>query len=229
MFTRVWLKSQMIRRPKWRTPGSKRTLSSAMVSSSGLSSTPARWVGPFINPSSMSTSLGNLHALSDALKTGECKFCKLTAAEAAKHRAKWDADVTASHVTAKHRAERSDKGALRKQVTSSNSSHRGAQDDNGEVPDALESNNNAAPPPKKCACKVREPAVPMASKAPAKASKLRKVTPPPKAPCKTRAMTNAGRVKSRVIVTSDDEQEADLHANEVDDAAGAGDVGAVAA
>ncbi|KAJ7900956.1 hypothetical protein B0H14DRAFT_2268885, partial [Mycena olivaceomarginata] len=39
------------------------------------------WVGPFINPSTMSTSLVNLRALAQAWKSGECRFRKLTVAE----------------------------------------------------------------------------------------------------------------------------------------------------
>ncbi|KAJ7267849.1 hypothetical protein C8J57DRAFT_1613969 [Mycena rebaudengoi] len=216
------------------------------------------WVGPFINPSTMSTSLGNLRALSDALKMGECKFRKLTTAEAAERKAKWDTDVTAGRVTAKHRAERSDRGVPRKKVSGISSSRKRAHDDdaddddrgdNGEEPDAPESDNNTSPPPKKRARKAREPpAIPTASKksvaaAPAKARKSRKAAAPPKAPRKTMApaprddeitqaarqrIANGRRIKSRAIVTSDDEEEADPHANEVDDTAGGGDVVAAA-
>ncbi|KAJ7257424.1 hypothetical protein C8J57DRAFT_1648487, partial [Mycena rebaudengoi] len=69
---------------------------------------------PFINLSAMSTSLPNLRTLMHDLQTGECAFRKLLPAEAAERRKKWEANVAAGRIVAKHRAERCDKGSSRK-------------------------------------------------------------------------------------------------------------------
>jgi hypothetical protein len=76
------------------------------------------WVAlPFENPSHFSTSLPNLRTLLDALKTGACAFRKLSLAEAAERKKKWDADVAAGLITAKSRSERKDKGVPRKRTS----------------------------------------------------------------------------------------------------------------
>ncbi|KAJ6565109.1 hypothetical protein B0H10DRAFT_2239151 [Mycena sp. CBHHK59/15] len=75
------------------------------------------WTGiPFGNPSELSTSLTSLGKLLDALKTGACRFRKLSPAKAAQRKEKWDADVAAGRTTAKSRAKRSDAGVPRKHV-----------------------------------------------------------------------------------------------------------------
>ncbi|KAF8142393.1 hypothetical protein K438DRAFT_1541872, partial [Mycena galopus ATCC 62051] len=67
------------------------------------------WTGvPFQNISTVSTSLSNLRLLLDAIKSGACAFRKLSTAEAATRKAKWDADVAAGTAIPKHRAQRSD-------------------------------------------------------------------------------------------------------------------------
>ncbi|KAF8169210.1 hypothetical protein K438DRAFT_1941401 [Mycena galopus ATCC 62051] len=77
------------------------------------------WTGvPFQNISTVSTSLPNLRLLLDAIKSGVCAFRKLSTAEAATRKAKWDADVTAGTAIPKHRAQRSDAGQKRKQPDS---------------------------------------------------------------------------------------------------------------
>jgi hypothetical protein len=201
------------------------------------------WVGPFINPSTMSTSLVNLRALAQAWKSGECRFRKLTAAEAAARKAKWDEDVAAGLVTAKHRAERSDKGSSRKtaHADSSSRSRKRARDEEDTQSDDTDNDaapppdNNTTVPPKKRARKAKEStttdtAAPKKSVRKAASTAAPKArAAPPKAPRKkttvlalrddaiTQAarqrLANAGRIKSRAVITSEDEQEEDPHAN----------------
>jgi hypothetical protein len=110
------------------------------------------WTGvPFGNPSELSTSLTALGKLLGALKTGACRFRKLSPAEAAQRKEKWDADVAAGRATAKSRAQRSDAGVPRKRARDDadkeNDNADGARDDdsNGGVGDGL----HDAPPPAK--------------------------------------------------------------------------------
>ncbi|KAF7292671.1 hypothetical protein MIND_01165300 [Mycena indigotica] len=73
------------------------------------------WCGiPFDNPSAASTSLAKLRETVDGLRSGTIVFRKLTLAEAAERRKKWEADVAAGLVSAKSQKERSDKGVPRK-------------------------------------------------------------------------------------------------------------------
>ncbi|KAJ6472627.1 hypothetical protein C8R45DRAFT_765569, partial [Mycena sanguinolenta] len=67
-----------------------------------------------VDPSNLSTSLTVIRTLHNAVQNGDCHFRKLGRAEAADRRKKWDENVAAGRVTAKHRASRCDAGMPRK-------------------------------------------------------------------------------------------------------------------
>jgi hypothetical protein len=68
----------------------------------------------FVNPSELSSSLGVLTTLRDALKNGECKWVKLSRDDRRARQAKWDEGVAAGTIIPRARATRSDKGQPRK-------------------------------------------------------------------------------------------------------------------
>ncbi|KAJ7793219.1 hypothetical protein B0H14DRAFT_3560895, partial [Mycena olivaceomarginata] len=70
--------------------------------------------GRIVDPSNLSTSQTVIRTLLEAIRTGECYFRKLGPSEAAERRKKWDEDVAAERVVAKHRAPRRDAGVPRK-------------------------------------------------------------------------------------------------------------------
>lgn len=68
----------------------------------------------FVNPSDLSSSLGALTTLRNALQNGECKWEKLSREERRDRQAKWDAGVADGSIIPRSRATRSDKGKPRK-------------------------------------------------------------------------------------------------------------------
>jgi hypothetical protein len=78
------------------------------------------WTYPtFTNPSELSTSLPPLQELLDAIKSGKCKFVKLTAEERQAEDEKYNEKIQSGEVVVKVRATRKDKGKKRKaRVTS---------------------------------------------------------------------------------------------------------------
>jgi hypothetical protein len=101
------------------------------------------WTGPaFGNPSELSMSLTSLGKLLNALKSGECAFRKLSAAEATERKTKWDADVAAGRMTPK----RSDAGVPRNEGDKENGpGSAGGDDDDANV----SSDRDEPPPPKR--------------------------------------------------------------------------------
>jgi hypothetical protein len=191
---------------------------------------------PFINPSAMSTSLPNLRTLMHALQTGECAFRNLLPAEAAEHRKKWDADVAASRIVAKHRAERCDKGSSRKWAHNSDDKPDDEQDDrpdtNGTTEDGssvTDPQSAAAPRPRKRMWKSSATASSTAPPPPQKLGRKSSTRTAPRA-CKdvgastrrddattcaaVKQLANNSRIKSRAVITSEDKLEADPEANE---------------
>ncbi|KAF8179466.1 hypothetical protein BJ912DRAFT_802643, partial [Pholiota molesta] len=68
----------------------------------------------FINPSELSTSIPPLTELYDALKSGACKFVKLTPAEKKERMVAYQAKLKAGEIQGKKRKVRSDAGISRK-------------------------------------------------------------------------------------------------------------------
>ncbi|KAF7371510.1 hypothetical protein MVEN_00005800 [Mycena venus] len=187
------------------------------------------WTGvPFQNISTVSTSLGNLRLLLDAIKTGECGFRKLSPEEAATRKAKWDADVAAGIAIPKHRAQRSDAGQKRKQPDS-------GLEEEEDTPGTDSPPIAAGAPAKKRARKSGDK-----ENAPAKSRKTAS-KPADSASTQRRGRSSTGtahksmnipasrddeitrgvkarlrqrQITSRPIITSDDEEEDDPHANE---------------
>ncbi|KAJ7087533.1 hypothetical protein B0H15DRAFT_949910 [Mycena belliarum] len=67
----------------------------------------------FCNPSELSSSVAVLTTLRDAIKSGACKWVKLTATELKERKAQWKADVASGKVLARSRNPRSDLGVKR--------------------------------------------------------------------------------------------------------------------
>ncbi|KAK7016039.1 hypothetical protein R3P38DRAFT_2542991 [Favolaschia claudopus] len=107
-----------------------------------------------MDPSLLSTSVTVIRKLLDAVKTGECAFRKLSREEAADRLKKWEEEVSAGKVIAKHRAPRCDAG------------QRGKNSD-GENDDG---NDDPAPTPPPQAKRVRKSA--KAAAAPAASTTL---------------------------------------------------------
>ncbi|KAJ7705040.1 hypothetical protein B0H17DRAFT_1193522 [Mycena rosella] len=115
------------------------------------------WTAPrFVNPSELSTSLSVLCTLLDAVKTGACKFRKLTPAEAETRKEKWDADVAAGRATAKSRAPRNNIGVPRKRTCGDEDELEVGNEENDDPNDDEQTHT----PPKKRSRKV----VPAAAK-----------------------------------------------------------------
>ncbi|KAJ7062973.1 hypothetical protein B0H15DRAFT_958756 [Mycena belliarum] len=184
--------------------------------------------GELVNPSEMSTSLPALEKLRDALRDDECHFEKLSTEALATRIAEYKADVAAGRALGKFRETRKDAGTKRPRTTDTN-------DD--DEPDANGTDTASAPPPPKKRRVRKTTAVPpptgdedeedrppqevlppkrkgtktapkAASKAPAKKTLARKA---PRDDEVTRAALL--RIKSRAIITSDDEREDDPEAN----------------
>lgn len=68
----------------------------------------------FVNPSELSTAIGPLRGLMDAINNGDCKFVKLTAEERRKRKATYKAKVDSGEVKARKRKRRSDYGTKKK-------------------------------------------------------------------------------------------------------------------
>lgn len=68
----------------------------------------------FVNPSELSTAIGPLRGLMDAIKNGDCKFVKLTAEERRKRKETYRAKVDSGEVKARKRKRRSDYGTKKK-------------------------------------------------------------------------------------------------------------------
>lgn len=161
---------------------------------------------PFMNPSTMGTSLPKLRTLMHALQNGECAFHKLLPAEAAERKKMWEADVAAGRVVAKHRAERIDKGSSRKRAhdtddepDTNNPTERGPGD-------ASDSTATVPPPAKKRA---------------RKSNATKSTGTAPRDDATTRAavqrLANNRRVKSRTVIMSEDEMDDDPQVDQAPD------------
>ncbi|KAJ7041291.1 hypothetical protein C8F04DRAFT_898607, partial [Mycena alexandri] len=76
---------------------------------------PTGWIdGPIRNISDLSSSLPVLTTLRDALKSGDCKWVKLTQEERKERQRQWDEKVAAGKVVPRARKQRSDVGKKRK-------------------------------------------------------------------------------------------------------------------
>jgi hypothetical protein len=169
------------------------------------------WRGPFQNPSTLSTSLPALRELLDAIKTGEAGFRKLLPAEAAERRKKWDADVAAGHAVAKHRAERSDKGKPRKRARDDDDEDADGREGQVDTDGTGDGNISAAPPKKRSrkTTSITKPA--KASKTAAPKPRAKRAAPHDDEITRGAAqrLANNARIKSRAIITSDDEEDDD--------------------
>ncbi|KAJ7853295.1 hypothetical protein B0H14DRAFT_3450278 [Mycena olivaceomarginata] len=196
--------------------------------------------GKFVDPSDLSTSLTVLRTLLDALKSGECAFRKLGPVEAANRQKKWEEDVAAGRVVAKHRQPRCDAGIPRKRVRDEERDKERDEEDENDENEPSRAGGSASeaprPPPKKrartavrdsptAAVKSRTKA---ATTAGAKKTAPKKKRGPPKkaapAPEPRDDATTRGaverlkavsrsRVVSRAIINSDDERDDDPDAD----------------
>ncbi|KAJ7785380.1 hypothetical protein B0H14DRAFT_2630594 [Mycena olivaceomarginata] len=167
-----------------------------------------------VDPSNLSTSQSVICTLLTAIRNGECCFKKLGPTEAAERRKKWEEDIAAGRVTAKHRASRCDAGQPHKRVR--DDSDNDSDDNDGEADDGT-----ACPPPTKRARTTQTiPAStkPCAKKAtPKKKAATTKKATPAKKKATPAKKAHARKVASRAIITSDDERDDDdPHANESD-------------
>ncbi|KAJ7189797.1 hypothetical protein GGX14DRAFT_408549 [Mycena pura] len=102
----------------------------------------------FVDPSDLSTSLAILCTLLEALWARDCTFRKLGPTEAAERRKKWEEEVEAGLVTAKHRAPCCDAGIPRKRARN----ERDEENDENVPPhpdDVPDDDGWTCPPPKK--------------------------------------------------------------------------------
>jgi hypothetical protein len=79
-----------------------------------------------VNPSELSSSLPPLTILLEALKSGDCKFVKLSAAERKEREAAYQAKIASGEVVLVKRKHRSDAGIPRKKVKVTESVIEGA-------------------------------------------------------------------------------------------------------
>lgn len=86
----------------------------------------------FVNPSELSTSLPPLQVLLDAIKSGECKFIKLTADEVRDEDDLYREKIRNGEIILKERATRKDKGKKRKTPSSGNKENEGGDSQDGE-------------------------------------------------------------------------------------------------
>ena len=68
----------------------------------------------FVNPSELSTAIGPLRNLLNAINNGDCKFVKLTAEQRRKREEAYKAKVDAGEITMRKRKRRSDYGTKKK-------------------------------------------------------------------------------------------------------------------
>jgi phage I-like protein len=68
----------------------------------------------FVNPSELSTAVEPLCKLLDAIKSGDCKFIKLTAEECRKHLETYRAKIAAGEIKACERKTQSDTGTKKR-------------------------------------------------------------------------------------------------------------------
>lgn len=85
----------------------------------------------FVNPSKLSTSLGPLTTLYDALKSGECKFVKLSPAELKERETAYRAKQASGEVQVLKRKRRSDAGKPRKKAKSQKAVESHIDDEEG--------------------------------------------------------------------------------------------------
>lgn len=185
------------------------------------------------DPSNLSTSQSVIRTLLEAIRSGACAFRKLGPVEAAERRAKWEADVAAGRVVAKHRAPRCDAGRKRRRDEQDEE-----ENDENEPPltEDRHDDNSEAPttrsPPKKRARKVPNGATATAA---AEKPRAKTAAPPKKTATGKKGATakknvrndpttraalerlkagSRSRVVSRAIITSDDELDNDPEADE---------------
>ncbi|KAJ7690882.1 hypothetical protein B0H17DRAFT_1134149 [Mycena rosella] len=96
----------------------------------------------FCNPSELSSSILVLTTLRDAIKSGECKWVKVSAADMKIRRAEWKADVAAGKVLARSRNLRSDLGQKRPRPASEDNGDASSEDDD-EEPEEIDGTTGA--------------------------------------------------------------------------------------
>ncbi|KAJ7473509.1 hypothetical protein FB451DRAFT_1558700 [Mycena latifolia] len=108
--------------------------------------TPDKWC----NPSDLTSSLTVLRELLDALKSGDCKFVKLSVEELKERITDYKEALAAGEIVGKHRNTRSDMGKKRKRAGSD-------EDDGGDAHVPAEPNTSMEPSPATTAYSVQEP------------------------------------------------------------------------
>jgi hypothetical protein len=107
------------------------------------------WTHPtFANPSDLSTSLPPLQELLDAIKSGQCKFVKLTTEQRKAEDDQYRKKIESGEITVQVRATRKDKGKKRKvrEVSRSESDDEdGDSSDGKEGPPAKRRRSRRAP------------------------------------------------------------------------------------
>jgi hypothetical protein len=189
------------------------------------------------DPSNLSTSQAVIRTLLEAVRTGECAFRKLGPVEAAERKAKWEEDVAAGRVVAKHRAPRCDAGRPRKRGRAEGDEGEEENDENQPPSAEQRPDNETVHAPAKKRARTTKNTTAAVAKRPMKTSttakttgkKSTKKTAPGKKGARDDAITRGAlerlkassrsRIVSRAIITSDDERDDDPHANE--DEAGA--------
>ncbi|KAJ7192580.1 hypothetical protein GGX14DRAFT_479933 [Mycena pura] len=186
------------------------------------------------DPSNLSTSQTVIHTLLEAVRTGACAFRKLGPAEAAERKAKWEMEVAAGRVVAKHRAPRCDAGIPRKRGRAEADEDDGEENDENHPPEDDSHEEITRAPPKK-RTRTSKGAAATAGK-PAKKSGMnsaKKTAPVKKAPAKKGARNDAttrgalerlkagarARIVSRPIITSEDERDDEPEADAEDNTA----------
>jgi hypothetical protein len=87
------------------------------------------WTHPkWANPSELSTSLGPLQVLLDAIDSGSCKFVKLTRDQQKQREAAYNAKLKSGEVTQRARKPRKDLGKKRKRVVEPSGSSSSSSD-----------------------------------------------------------------------------------------------------
>ncbi|KAJ7860596.1 hypothetical protein B0H14DRAFT_3446004 [Mycena olivaceomarginata] len=185
------------------------------------------------DPSNLSTSQTVIRTPLEAVRAGECAFRKLGPVEAAERKAKWEEDVAAGRVVAKHRAPRCDAGLPRKRTWAEDEEEE--ENDENQPPSAEQgpSDTTAPTPAKKCARTNKDVAA-EAGKRPVKKSvrSVKTSTTAKKANKNTASKKGArddattqgaleqlktgshSQVVSCTIITSDDECDDDPDANQ---------------
>ncbi|KAJ7797721.1 hypothetical protein B0H13DRAFT_2392032, partial [Mycena leptocephala] len=110
-----------------------------------------------VDPSSLSTSQSVIRTVLEVVRTGECQFQKLGPIESAERRKKWEEDVAAGQVTAKHYAPHCDAGQPRKRTRDDADEEEASENDENDENDHPRTNGDGSvdgddivrPPPKK--------------------------------------------------------------------------------